>query len=103
MDFFRDESSDRKKFLYPPFSTFIKLSFEGKESQVETHAEELALLFKTWEHNIYQSSAPSRKGNTVMNILIRLPKKEWPNPELERVLRRLPPSIAVRVDPDSLL
>ncbi len=103
MDFYRDESADRKKFSYPPFSTFIKLSFEDKSNQSEAHAEELALLFKSWEHNIYQSSTPSKKGNTVMNILIRLSKKEWPHPELELVLRRLPPSIAVRVDPDSLL
>ncbi len=33
-DFYRTEMKERKRFLYPPFSTLIKISVEGKKSSI---------------------------------------------------------------------
>jgi len=103
MDFYREEIADRKRFSYPPYSIFIKLSLEGKSAVAEEYAKTIAELFNSWDPSIYRGSAPSRKGNVVMNVLIRIPTKEWPVQELLQKIRSLPPNIAVRVDPDSLL
>jgi primosomal protein N' (replication factor Y) len=103
MDFYREEVADRKKFSYPPYSVFIKLSLEGKASVAEAYAKTIAELFTPWEPGIYRGNAPTRKGNVVMNILMRIPTKEWPHEEILQKIRSLPPNIAVRVDPDSLL
>ncbi len=102
-DFYREEIEDRKIFSYPPFSVFIKLSIEGRRPKVDTEANKIAELFKKYNPSIFPGFSPTKKGNVVMNILIRVASKDWPNEEMLRVISTLPPHVAVRIDPESLL
>jgi primosomal protein N' (replication factor Y) len=102
-DFYRDEVEDRKTFLYPPFSIFIKLSIEGKFGTAQKVAQNTAEFLKEYEPSIYPSFSPSKRGNSVFHILIRKIAKSWPDPELETKLKTLPLGISIRVDPESLL
>jgi primosomal protein N' (replication factor Y) len=102
-DFYRDEIEDRKTFSYPPFSTFIKLSIEGRKPGVVREAENIAELFKDSSPNIFSGFSPSKRGNTMMNILIRVPVENWPDEKILQKIYSLPPQVAIRVDPESVL
>jgi primosomal protein N' len=102
-DFYRLEIDDRKKFSYPPFSLFIKLSLEGRGSAFEKAVEAVAELLTPFNPRIYPSLSTNSKGNSVVNILLRRTSETWPDTELLEMLRSLPPQVAIRVDPESLL
>jgi primosomal protein N' (replication factor Y) len=102
-DFYREEIEDRKKFLYPPYSVFIKLSIEGKKPAILEDAQTLAKLLDEYNPNIYPSFSPSRRGNTIMNVILKLQSESWPDDKLMKKIMSLPPQVAVRVDPESLI
>jgi len=102
-DFYKDEIKTRETFLYPPYSIFIKISVEGRRPAVEEEAEKIANLLDEFKPKVYQAFSPSRKGNPIFQILIRQEPTEWPNTELLGKLLSLPPSVTIRVDPESLL
>ena len=102
-DFYREEIDDRKKFLYPPYSVFIKLSIEGKKPAILEDAQTLAKLLDEYNPNIYPSFSPSRRGNTIMNVILKLQSESWPDDKLMKKIMSLPPQVAVRVDPESLI
>lgn len=103
MDFYKDEIKDRETFLYPPFSLFIKLSIEGRGQKLESYAEEIQEYLKEYSPKVYESFSPSKKGNSIYHILLRRNPKEWPDEELLQKILLLPPSVSIRVDPESLL
>jgi len=103
LDFYRDEIEDRKIFSYPPYSVFIKLSIEGRRPKVEVEADKIGSLFKKYSPSVFSGFSPTKRGNTVMNILMRIESKDWPNEEILQIISTLPPQVAVRVDPESLL
>lgn len=102
-DFYRDEIQDRKEFSYPPFSIFIKLTIEGKSAIASKISEEIKELFKEHEPNLYQAFSASPRGNSLFHIVIKRKLSEWPHDDLLALLRSLPPYVAIRVDPESLL
>ncbi len=102
-DFFRGEIDERKQFYYPPFSLFIKLSVEGKPASSKKAAEDVALFLEEFEPSIYPAFAPSSRGNAIFHILITKKPKEWPDQMLIAKLRLLPPSVMIKVEPESLL
>lgn len=102
-DFFRGEIDERKQFYYPPFSLFIKLSVEGKPSMAKKSAEDVAAYLEEFKPSVYPAFAPSVRGNAVFHVLITRNPNEWPSDELIAKLRTLPPSILVKVEPESLL
>lgn len=102
-DFYRQEIDERKKFNYPPFAVFIKLTLEGKRSAVDKEIEELLEYFKDWNPAAFESINNSSRGNPVMNILFRFIPSSWPDENFLKKVRTLPPQIMVHVDPESLL
>ena len=102
-DFYRLEIEDRKRFSYPPFSLFIKMTLEGKGVSLEKAAEDTVEILKEFSPRVYSGLALSPKGNSLIHILLRRTPEKWPDDQLLEILRRLPPQISVRVDPESLL
>ncbi|OHB00577.1 MAG: hypothetical protein A3E93_03125 [Candidatus Zambryskibacteria bacterium RIFCSPHIGHO2_12_FULL_43_12b] len=103
IDYYKREIEDRKNFSYPPFSFFIKISTEGKRAQTEASSAQIGEFLKEFSPNVYDGLTLSRKGNFVSNVLIRKDPEDWPDEALLSRLRLLPPSVHVRVDPESLL
>jgi primosomal protein N' (replication factor Y) len=102
-DFYRCEIDERKQFRYPPFSLFIKLSVEGKQSSAKKAGQEIVDLLSEYEPSMYPAFAPSKRGNPVVHVLIRKDSNTWPDETLINKLRSLPMGITVKVDPESLL
>ncbi len=103
IDFFRDEIDLRRQFGFPPFCTFIKISYSGKKETVLESMEKLKLLLAGWQIDIFPAFIATVRDEYIMHALIKLKKEEWPQAELVDRLRSLPPSYAVNVDPDTIL
>jgi primosomal protein N' (replication factor Y) len=103
-DFFRSTLNQRKAFSYPPYKTLIKISIEGKKDDI---AESMASIQKeiseSYELEIFPAFTSSTHGNSIIHGLIRVENMKWPDAELTKKLRTLPPSVVVKINPESLL
>jgi primosomal protein N' len=105
-DFVRYSLDERKQFVWPPYSTLIKLSIEGKRDTIAAEMEKIKSFLAPLDIDIFPSftaSANRRSGNSLLHGIIRLSSGSWPNTELLEKFRALPPSVSVNVDPESLL
>jgi len=103
LDFYREEIEARKRFGYPPFSTCIKITTQGRKDAVQKALQKVCDELAEYEPMQYPSFTEEVKGSYRENILIRLPKNTWVSEPLLKILRNLPPQYAVRVDPENLL
>ena len=102
-DFYRSTIDERKLFSYPPFTTLIKITLEGKKDVI---VPEMAAVQKALEPasiDIFPAFTHTVRGNYVLHGLMRIPMGSWPDKELSAKLRSLPPQTNINVDPDSLL
>ena len=103
LEFYREEIQAREMFHYPPFTTLIKLTWNGTESQIIKIKQEIESLFEAYDIAAFPAFTTKIRGKFVMHALLRVPRETWPNTEITDRLRSLPPSIAVSVDPEHLL
>ncbi len=102
IDFYREELDTRKKLSFPPFSTIIKTTAVGNRESVALEIENLKQKLTDSEVDVFPAFV-SMGGNTVgLSAIIRTGEK-WPNHKMTHVLRSLPPSTIVNVDPESMI
>ncbi len=100
--FYTEELELRKTFNYPPYATFIHLTWQGAPEVVKKVESEITTLLKDFPLSLYPNpTAPS--SNPIMYGLIRLPKSSWPDPKLASLLRTLPPNVRVVINPDKIV
>ena len=102
-DFYRTTLDERKKFLYPPFTTLIKITIEGKKDVIAQRMAEVQKLLSPHEIDVFPAFTATARGNSVIHGLLRLRRGEWPHLELAARLKGLSQDIKVKVDPESLL
>ncbi|MDE1974928.1 MAG: hypothetical protein KGI49_00205 [Patescibacteria group bacterium] len=102
-DFYRSVLAERKQFSYPPFSTLIKITLEGKKADIAKKMGELQSAMSPRELEVFPAFTSTVRGVSVIHGLIRLPEHDWPDGELVRFLRSLPPEVIIKIDPESLL
>lgn len=102
-DFYRSVLDERKKFGYPPFETLIKLTVEGGKEDIAREMAGLQTLMAPRETVVFPAFTAVKRGRSVIHGLIKVPRREWPDAELVGKIRSLPPSVTVKVDPESLL
>jgi primosomal protein N' len=108
-DFVRHSLDERKQFDWPPYSTLIKLSIEGKRDAIAAEMEKIKSFLAPLDIDIFPSFTAGAHGNSLLHGIIRLPSDpsaqtgSWPNVELLSKLRSLPQSVSINVDPESLL
>lgn len=103
LDFYREEIGLRKMFHYPPFSTLIKLSIEGKKDDIVAEMSATKTLFSDCEMDVFPSFVKGKNGASILHALIKIPKAEWPSERLTTRLHSLSPRWTIKIDPDSLL
>ncbi len=103
IDFYRAEVAERERFGYPPFKRLIKVTLEGPRETVRRDMTKLEHLLTAYEPVVYPSFQAIRKGQYRLNLLLKLPPESWPHAELGAVLRALPPSFIVNVEPEDIL
>jgi primosomal protein N' (replication factor Y) len=100
--FYTEELSLRKSFDYPPYTTFIHLTWQGTVEQVKDVETMVASLFSEFDIVIYPNPF-SAQEKPIRYGLIRFPRNTWPNEKLAALLRSLPPTIRVMIDPDKIV
>lgn len=103
VDFYKDEMEKRKRFGYPPFNVFIKISVIGTSELVSKEMKYIEKLFEKNNIQIYPSSIKIGKRKFAMHGLLRIPRDKWPDKEIVEILRSLPAYFSVDIDPESLL
>lgn len=102
-EFLRTELEARSQLKYPPFSTLIKFTHEGKKSDGELAMQEIEKIFGAYHPVTFPSFIARVKGKYRMNALLKIPAGGWPNEELLGLIRALPTEIEVRVNPESVI
>jgi len=100
--FYTRELALRKEYQYPPFSTFVLLSYKGKKAMLTQIEKDLG--------NTFNDSAPqfygmpfSEEGLFTRHALMRFPANEWPRKDVSERLRALPPYIKLEINPDRIV
>lgn len=102
-DFYRSDIVEREKYGYPPYVTFIGLSWTGTEKEC---ARLRAYVLSMAEGVDLVGPLPPEcldKNRLVERAVIRVPRGEWPNEVLAEKIKTLPPEISITVDPDEIV
>ncbi|MEX0917272.1 MAG: hypothetical protein WDZ90_02010 [Candidatus Paceibacterota bacterium] len=102
-EFYKTELEERKRFSYPPYATLIKCTFEGTEAGIEKLLDEAKHTLAPYEFSGVSHHMHLGYGKYKVHAFLRLDPDLWPKKELAEKLRLLPPSVAVSVDPQSIL
>lgn len=103
IDFYKEEVEERKRFEYPPFSHFIKISFSGRKPETEKAMQYLKDQFSEFEIHVFSALSKKEKGLPTIHGLVKISRESWPKKELLSKLLALPPEFEVRINPDNLL
>ncbi len=113
LSFYREEIADRKMFGYPPFTVLFKISFQGNEAQVEKQKEFMKEYFAQYNPDVLDAFIKRIRGYYITHAIIKIPREQWILPgiskhgtfdtNLEKILRGLPQSFKVQIDPEDLL
>ncbi len=102
-DFYRNTLEERKQFRYPPFAQLIKITLEGKKQAISEEMAKVQKLLEPYEVDIFPAFTSTVKGNSIIHGLIKVEPGSWPEMDLVSRLRALPPSVTVKINPESLL
>lgn len=102
-EFYRDEINERKKWGYPPFFTFIKVTLVGNKEQAQNIFNPIQELLTPYESDIFTSSILDTKGRALTHLLIRIPKDKWPDAKVVTLLKTLPPECSIKINPDQIM
>lgn len=100
---YRHEKESRERFSYPPFAVAIKVSRRGDRKTVTADLEALAERVAPRDANVYPAFVAVVKNVFHAHVLITVPRDTWPDTNLLELLRALPPSFDVDVEPQSFL
>ncbi len=102
-DFYRSTLEERRSFKYPPYSTLVKVTIEGKKDAISEAMIKVQESLGPYEIDIFPAFTSTIKGNFIIHGLIKIESHLWPDPDLVARLRTLPTSVSVRVAPETLL
>lgn len=101
-DFFDEELRLRQELHYPPFYKLIHLTLAGTVDAVRLLESQITETLTPFGFAFYSapSSVPSK---TIRYGLCRIPASSWPKTDLLEVLKNLPPSVKVEIDPPRIV
>lgn len=101
--FHDDELALRQMLKYPPFATFIFLSWQGNAALVtDTEAQVKLLLSKVSQTGTYYTNPNSKPNEQLRHCLLRLPTTTDTKTIID-YLRHVPPHIAITINPDRIV
>ena len=100
--FYDEEIELRQSLNYPPFSTFIHLTWQGTYTAVEQIETSVTNALRTYPLTIY-SDPENTKLKTIRYGLVRLDKEDWPDLKLMQILKSLSPAVRIMINPDRIV
>ena len=99
-DFYKKEIEDRKKFLYPPFANFAKITIIAPRKSIEEKVVEVKKIFSGLDLELFPALHTKSGSRTAINIIIRV-KKENISEFIKRT-QKLPTEIIIDMNPTVL-
>jgi primosomal protein N' len=99
--FWGEETTLRRALSYPPFGTIITLTVEGSVAALEEQISGIQEYLGGYTSSVLPAR-PLGASKFTQTIVLLVPGTGWPDAELQQILTSLPPSVRVRIDPESL-
>jgi primosomal protein N' (replication factor Y) (superfamily II helicase) len=99
--FYDEEISLREMLNYPPFVTFVLLSYTGDKATVEAIEAEIKLSTKDFAADFYTNPSSS-SGKILRHALFRITGSKDKANCLD-IVRKLPPYIRIEIDPNRIV
>lgn len=100
--FYTEELELRKILNYPPHARFIHLTWRGRPPAGRAFGEKIKLQFNAFNIKCYAD--PNTTGDLrTFYALIRVAETDWPDTRLLKLLRSLPPSVRIMLNPDRII
>ncbi len=96
--FYNEELELREQLQYPPFSTFILLSWTGEKSVVSEVEESIKITTTPLEATFY-SNPTSTETKILRHALFRIPANDKNKSIFIEKIKNLPPYIRMEIDP----
>ena len=113
LSFIHEELKDRENIGYPPYKTFIKITYLGEKEETTKARHAVTEVFKDYNPIIFSGFIAKQKGKYRTNALIKLNRNNWSVSELSNnsvieqnlfeKLSSLPPFFSININPDDLL
>ncbi len=100
--FYTEELSLRETLKYPPFATFILLSWQGDIATVGKIEVEIKKRIGEFVASFYNNPMSNDK-KTLRHALFRIPPKDTTYTTLIEIIRTFPPYIKIEVDPNRIV
>ena len=104
--FYDDELHVREQYNYPPYTTFIHLTWQGSKKAVDGTTKTVKSLFSDDGIALYglPSTGSTEDGEKVSRQgLIRVSAHLWPHEYIIEKIKMLPPSVRVIINPDRII
>ena len=101
LDFYRSEIVEREELHYPPFSYFIKISYENTIDKIEAKSIVLKNDFELFNPH-FMIKKNSQRKTAELTMIIRISRENWPDESLQSKLLLLTPDFLIKVDPESI-
>jgi primosomal protein N' len=103
MEFLRNEVKERRTYEYPPFATFVGVSWSGTEVVCKTIQAQVTTVLAAYD--VVGPLPPEAIDRTHFRerAVIRLKPSGWPDDALIGLLKTLPPTVTVHIDPDEIV
>lgn len=102
-DFYRNTIADRRRSFYPPFSTLIKITVKGQKDAIAAEMDAIRKMIEPRDMDIFPAFTAAVRGNSIIHGLVKVKRENWPDEALAGKLRLLPPSVTIKINPESLL
>lgn len=102
-EFIRSELKDRQTYRYPPFATFIGLSWTGTEHVVAKISASVNASLEGWDVVGPLPARQTARNRFLARAVVRLPKGAWPDARLSEALKGIPSAVAISIDPDEIV
>ena len=99
----REELKVREQFKYPPYTVLIKVTREGTKDAVIGDMQKFVRASRKYSPRVFSTLVKREKAGFALSALIRVRKDSWPQEDLLGVLRALPTSFLVDVEPERAL
>ena len=103
IEFLREEAKERRMYGYPPYATFIGLTWHGAEARCTELAETIRTALT--DYDIVGPLPPELVERNMFRqrAVIRREPHAWPDDALLEILHTLPPEVVSTIDPDDIV
>jgi len=102
-DFYHREIKMRRHLSYPPFSVLIKITAEGDKDDISKIMETIRTDISPYDLSVFPAFIKTSRNKHALHGIIKVPYGKWVDEKLLRVIKKLPASILICVNPESVL